>query len=153
MSNEKKAYFAKYRAIHREKLRLYSMAWRKDHPERARELKRKWYLANKEKQKVASKRWRLEHKERFKTSKRRQAIRQHHAKHEVIAGRPRPLVCDVCCQTGCITFDHCHRSGNFRGWLCRSCNTALGQVKDSAELLRKLADYLDHRSTKKENRK
>lgn len=40
--------------------------------------------------------------------------------------------------------DHCHTSGQFRGWLCTTCNTALGMAKDSPELLRAMAEYIDN---------
>ena len=39
--------------------------------------------------------------------------------------------------------DHCHASGVTRGLLCQGCNTALGKFNDSAELLRKAADYVE----------
>lgn len=55
----------------------------------------------------------------------------------------RPLSCSVCGKTGKICYDHDHTTGDFRGWLCSSCNLALGNVKDDPELLRKLAEYLD----------
>src|SRR5262245_5811176 len=59
------------------------------------------------------------------------------------AGRPRPTICEVCgASSKRICFDHCHTSGQFRGWLCSGCNSALGMVKDNAETLRRLADYL-----------
>lgn len=38
--------------------------------------------------------------------------------------------------------DHCHKTMKFRGLLCSSCNTALGQFKDNVELLRKAIKYL-----------
>lgn len=38
--------------------------------------------------------------------------------------------------------DHCHTTGNVRGVLCRSCNVALGHVKDSTERLENLIQYL-----------
>jgi hypothetical protein len=66
---------------------------------------------------------------------------------ETVAGRPRPKVCDVCQKppdpTKGLHFDHCHQRGHFRGWLCRSCNLALGNVQDDPNILRKLADYLE----------
>lgn len=39
--------------------------------------------------------------------------------------------------------DHCHTSGKVRGILCRCCNVALGNVKDNADTLRRLAAYLE----------
>lgn len=68
-----------------------------------------------------------------------------------IAGRPRPFVCDICEKPNSrrdeiIAFDHCHKHGHFRGWLCDRCNLALGQVEDDPELLRKMAQYLEQAS-------
>lgn len=42
-----------------------------------------------------------------------------------------------------VMYDHCHNTGAFRGFLCRSCNTSLGKFKDDRELLLKAVDYLD----------
>lgn len=41
-----------------------------------------------------------------------------------------------------LNLDHCHKTGNFRGWLCQNCNFAVGAVKDSSEIARKMSDYL-----------
>lgn len=41
------------------------------------------------------------------------------------------------------TNDHDHKSGNNRSILCGLCNAGLGCLKDSPELLRKAADYLE----------
>lgn len=42
-----------------------------------------------------------------------------------------------------LAIDHCHKSGKIRGLLCTCCNQAIGQMKDSPELLRKAAAYLE----------
>jgi Recombination endonuclease VII len=42
-----------------------------------------------------------------------------------------------------LAIDHCHTTGRLRGFLCSSCNAALGHADDSPELLRKMADYLE----------
>ena len=47
-----------------------------------------------------------------------------------------------------LAIDHCHRSGEkgivkIRGLLCSACNVSLGGFKDSPELLRKAAQYLE----------
>lgn len=38
--------------------------------------------------------------------------------------------------------DHCHESGQLRGFLCLHCNTGLGHFKDDPRLLRRAARYL-----------
>jgi hypothetical protein len=58
--------------------------------------------------------------------------------------RQKPDNCELCgCEHKKIVLDHCHATGAFRGWICDPCNIALGNVKDSPELLRKMADYLE----------
>jgi hypothetical protein len=42
-----------------------------------------------------------------------------------------------------IQLDHCHTTGEFRGWLCSNCNTVLGLAKESPERLRAMAEYLE----------
>lgn len=69
------------------------------------------------------------------------------AKQEAMMGRPRPIFCELCGSEGYgrepkIVFDHCHVTGAPRGWLCDRCNKVLGLVKDSEELLDKMAAYL-----------
>lgn len=61
----------------------------------------------------------------------------------LLAGRPRPDACDICGRTQkAIVYDHCHKRGHFRGWLCRRCNCVLGMVRDDPRLLAQLIAYL-----------
>ena len=67
------------------------------------------------------------------------------AKREEAAGRPMPGTCEVCGDAPGkrgLQFDHCHTSGNFRGWLCQHCNLALGHVRDAEWRLFALIAYL-----------
>lgn len=53
---------------------------------------------------------------------------------------------DVCagCKEKCkFHADHCHKTGRFRGLLCRNCNLGLGLLKDNIETLRNLTTYLE----------
>ena len=42
-----------------------------------------------------------------------------------------------------LHMDHCHKTGEFRGWLCSLCNMALGALKDSPETAMNLALYAE----------
>ena len=42
-----------------------------------------------------------------------------------------------------LCVDHCHETGEIRGLLCKSCNTALGAFRDDPIRLQKAIDYLN----------
>lgn len=67
------------------------------------------------------------------------------------AGRPRTDNCEICGQSETarhrgklmrLFYDHDHKTGEFRGWLCVRCNHVLGRVNDDTELLDKMIVYL-----------
>lgn len=45
-----------------------------------------------------------------------------------------------------LAVDHCHTSGKVRGLLCSRCNTTLGRIEESPQLLRAMFDYLHKHS-------
>jgi hypothetical protein len=49
--------------------------------------------------------------------------------------------CEVCGDAP-VVLDHCHTTGEVRGILCNKCNQALGLMRDNADLIVKLSDYL-----------
>lgn len=42
-----------------------------------------------------------------------------------------------------LCIDHNHTTGKVRGLLCRQCNTGIGQLRDSIELLENAINYLN----------
>ena len=60
---------------------------------------------------------------------------------------PVPPKCDCCSVTFSTdrkyVLDHCHTTGSFRGWICASCNTALGNFSDDPVKLRLGLAYLE----------
>jgi hypothetical protein len=60
-------------------------------------------------------------------------------KYVKIHGQPPPYSpCSICQKKEkSLVFDHCHKTDQFRGWLCRSCNCAISKLgDDSIGLLR-----------------
>jgi hypothetical protein len=101
--------------------------------EKSRERARKWYWANREKALAAA-------------NERSQRVR-----YQV----PQVLLdmlgnaCKICGATEAnkkgykLHIDHDHETGTIRGKLCNGCNSGIGYFKESPELLRKAADYLE----------
>ncbi len=58
------------------------------------------------------------------------------------AERDRPCEIPACKAVG-VVWDHSHATGAFRGWICSACNLALGHARDSPDILRALAEYLE----------
>ena len=74
-------------------------------------------------------------------------------KKEKLAGRRMPDNCEICgmptkdLKRG-LCFDHNHETGEFRGWICTRCNTAIGLVDEKKETLLSIIKYLEEKSIK-----
>jgi|13_taG_2_1085334.scaffolds.fasta_scaffold62809_2 hypothetical protein len=44
--------------------------------------------------------------------------------------RFKPVNCECCGKSAGLDLDHCHETGSFRGFICRSCNKTLGLAGD-----------------------
>jgi Recombination endonuclease VII len=60
--------------------------------------------------------------------------------------RIRPRVCEICGGPPkgkpSLVLDHCHITGQFRGWLCSHCNLGIGRLGDTPGALQKALNYL-----------
>ena len=145
---------AKWYASHKEQACEKSKAYHTANAELTKASKAMWYAANKDQccknsrayyaansdqNKAAHHTWAIKHPRRI--AEIQTVCRT--KRTELKAGSKRPSKCSVCKRVGRICFDHDHSTGEFRGWLCTQCNTALGHAKDSPKLLRKLAEYLE----------
>lgn len=54
-----------------------------------------------------------------------------------------PKACEVCGNTENLCIDHDHITGKVRGVLCSRCNSTLGLLGDSKEVILKLASYIE----------
>jgi hypothetical protein len=136
--------------------------WRKNNPEKVAAQNKRYNTRNPDVHKRAAIKYRQKNLEQIrekeklaarasrKNNPEAQRIRnenwriRHEARLWDRAGRPRANECEICDSSGITVFDHCHSTDKFRGWVCDRCNKVLGLIKDSADLLRKLANYLEN---------
>lgn len=113
-------------------------AWDKAHPGHKNAVAKAWNAKHTVQVLIRAKVWNVLHPAQVKISEVNRMEKK--------AGRKKPKYCDVCKKAAlgrAMHFDHCHKSGHFRGWLCYGCNAALGYAYDSPKILRKLASYLE----------
>ncbi|WNM66168.1 endonuclease [Microbacterium Phage DejaVu] len=58
---------------------------------------------------------------------------------------PLGTPCECCGKTQfgvVLRLDHNHETGEFRGWLCDSCNTGIGKLGDTIEGVKRALEYL-----------
>lgn len=135
-----------WRAKNKDKVLEQSRRYRKKHPETEKRAKARYREKNLEKIREADK---VAQAKRRKADPEGQRIRyeRYIIKREQrlwdIAGRPRATSCEICHVSEITVFDHCHKSGKFRGWICDRCNKTLGLFKDDIELIKKFIIYLE----------
>lgn len=54
--------------------------------------------------------------------------------------------CEICRSEKHLRWDHCHKTGKFRGTLCNPCNSGIGFFRDNSKRLRSAAAYLERKS-------
>jgi hypothetical protein len=82
--------------------------------------------------------------ERNKSLKKKYGLSAFQFDELLAAQNNRCALCSTDVPGGVGTFhvDHCHDTGRVRGLLCMDCNTGIGKLKDSPELLSRAIDYL-----------
>lgn len=145
----RREYYAKNKEAILTKNRERIAAWHEENPEARKKHTQRYRENNRDKLREAHRKYiRDENGElnaKYKEGHKRK-VAQRAIDLETIAGRPRPEICDACGgapdKNIAMHFDHCHKHGHFRGWLCRECNLALGNVRDDPNRLLKLVAYL-----------
>jgi len=73
---------------------------------------------------------------RYEQSKDRARLLKEHEK-------PSEAECPICLRTtDKLVLDHDHDTGEFRGWLCNDCNSAVGKLNDDVGTLERAIKYL-----------
>ena len=109
----------------------------------------------KEKRRIHSREWRRAHPRPTWSAKAKRggALRQGRfdaRKGGYVGPVDAPLPVEGYCDAGCgrwlrisqMHLDHDHKTGAFRGWVCRSCNHGIGMLGDSIEGVKRALNYL-----------
>lgn len=59
--------------------------------------------------------------------------------------KPQSLVCPICRDSVSGEYarlDHDHTTGTIRGWICDNCNTAIGKLKESPEVIQRALTWI-----------
>ena len=65
---------------------------------------------------------------------------------------PSGTPCQLCDRIDKLFCDHDHVSKQFRGWICRNCNSSLGLMGDSEKGVLKALAYLQKSRSKERSR-
>ncbi len=103
-----------------------------------RQRTRAWYRANKGRARATNNAWRQKNRDKTRAYNRK-TYGGVDAPGELRTG---PCGNTACTYVGPLEWDHDHTTGRERGWLCGPCNRALGQARDSADILVGLTAYL-----------
>jgi hypothetical protein len=109
-----------------------SSLWRKNNREKARKCQNDWNANN--------------------SVKIREACKKSKGLPKSTRPCPKDGLCECCHKpetiinkTGkvkSLSLDHCHNSGEFRGWLCFHCNSGIGKLGDNLEGVYRAVNYL-----------
>lgn len=129
--------------------------WRENNREKQREYERRYRHRNLELYNERQRAWRSAHPKAMSIYKRRCNLKTQYgltmAQYEAMVASQSGL-CAICSNGPSksarnkmnLVVDHAHDgSRRVRGLLCDTCNRALGLLRDSSDVLRKAAAYLD----------
>lgn len=138
--------------------KLVSEAWGKENAERRKARGKLWKQENREKTRAYDRKAYWKDPVKTRERKKNPALRR---KSKLLCRFGLTLedydrmlvaqmgVCAICgqpensSQRKNLSVDHCHKTGKIRGLLCGACNLAVGNVKESPEIGRKLVSYIE----------
>jgi hypothetical protein len=124
--------------------------WHKiKHTQKSKDARKKTYLKNKDKYLECSKKWYWNNRDRRNKIRRKWELKQYGITIEQYDEmyQKQEGKCLICSGTNTrgytLAVDHNHTTKVVRGLLCSSCNSAIGLMKDSTYLLKRMIFYLE----------
>jgi hypothetical protein len=140
LKEEVKARARAYYLANRDRVLANVAKWAAENPEKSRAFKANWKARNPD-------------NARANYVRREYGITLEDERELLAAQDHRCLICGIHesgSTKGRLALDHCHETGQIRGYLCTRCNSGLGQFRDSPALLLAAAEYLVATETAKD---
>lgn len=123
----------------------YQLEWARANKDKVRKARERYYASRD--MNAYQRAWRKKNPERIMSSRLKSMYGLSLADYRNILAS-QGGGCAICGTSVCdkwsrLSVDHHHASKTIRGLLCDSCNLLLGKAKDSPDLLRKAAAYLE----------
>lgn len=123
--------------------------WRKKNPEKLKEQKKRNYYKYQERAKQRSAEWYYKNKDRSRNAALQRKYGISLEDFDQLR-KDQNYSCFLCNtheeeRKQSLVVDHNHNTGQARRLLCTSCNVGIGMLKDSPDLLRKAAEYLENK--------
>lgn len=142
----------KWKSIHREQHIACSMTYKKNNRNKVNE----WSKQDRKKNPEKYKKWEKSLRERQGSERiTKEILRERNLPREVyeemimfydnkcaICKKEETRKSRTAGKISRLAIDHCHETNSIRGLLCHACNTAIGKLKDSIELLESAIEYL-----------
>lgn len=122
----------------------YMRKWRANNREKALAISRRSHARHKEKELKQGAEWRKNNPDyAFQKNLQKYGLT---VEEYTRMYNDQDWVCALCQNRQAVVVDHCHTTGKVRGLLCRQCNTGIGHLSDSVEMLEKAISYLTLRN-------
>lgn len=125
----KKQYFKEYYQKRKADLDAYKKEWISKNPDKPSEYSKKYNDKTQEQRRKAQRKYRY-------------GLTQEQFDAMLAEQDNKCALCSRSFDDAKVFVDHCHSTGDVRGLLCPSCNTALGLIKDDLGWLAKAKKYL-----------
>ena len=126
-----------YNNAHKNKISIYKQKYRNTHRDKYIKANRKYRITNKDRLRNFNKKYHLKSQHNLSIKEYNDLVLSQNNKC-AICGQPLDFQ-----NTFNICIDHSHLTGVIRGILCRTCNMAIGLLRDNPEYVRNALEYLE----------
>lgn len=137
----------RWRKTHKAEVNAQARRYRAKYPDKIRAIRTRYKINHfeeiRKKDMLMQRNYRKTEKYRLAQQIRNKRFKEKLKQERLKNSTPQTEFCEICRKITTTVWDHDHKTGLFRGWLCHRCNRTLGQVQDNSNLLNQMIIYLN----------